>query len=116
MLPMGDFTCMRSLPQMYEQCKAEDPDINAADFVFDHLLNLEDVTSYFENEADEHERPHQPYQQIQVIQLLIAIHDTPVQEQANPVFIFPAETVYSLYMDRDLPSVRPSEIFHPPAV
>ncbi len=55
LFPMGDMSYLKDLPQMYSHCATEDPDINACDFVFEHLLNIHD-----EDDADEeHDKPHQ---------------------------------------------------------
>ncbi|MEZ5016074.1 MAG: hypothetical protein R2800_03425 [Flavipsychrobacter sp.] len=57
---------MRSvyLCKMYEHCSIEDPDITPLDFVFEHLLNLEEIEQLFEGdeEEEEGELPHQPFQ------------------------------------------------------
>ncbi len=60
----GIYSPSLDLHKMYVQCSEEDPDITPADFVFEHLLNLEDAMEYFENdeEHEEGERPHQPLQ------------------------------------------------------
>lgn len=119
LLPLGDFASMRHLPQMYEQCKAEDPDINPADFVFEHLLNLEDIIDRFENEdrSEEQERPHQPLQHVQsVSQVVINIHQ-PLQFDCGSKFLFPVEKrVYPLHNDAGIPSAYLSQIFRPPTI
>lgn len=53
-----------NLYEVYQQCSHEDPDINPVDFVFEHLLNLEEFVSCFEHEDpnEENELPHQPIQ------------------------------------------------------
>ena len=60
LLPLGDFSALSQLPDMYHHCKTvEDPDMNLADFVTEHLLNLGEI--FEENdEPDEHELPHSP--------------------------------------------------------
>jgi hypothetical protein len=58
LLPQGDFSTIAQLPAMYQHCKtAEDPDINIADFITEHLLNIEEDDA---DEKDEHELPHNP--------------------------------------------------------
>lgn len=59
LLPQGDFSALTELHSMYNHCqRMEDPDLNLVDFITDHLLNLDEVFS--EEEADEHELPHNP--------------------------------------------------------
>jgi len=55
LLPLGDFSALSQLPDMYHHCKTvEDPDMKLADFVTEHLLNLGEI--FEENdEPDEHE-------------------------------------------------------------
>ena len=61
LLPQGDFSAISQIPSMYHHCKTvEDPDLNLADFVTEHLLNLGDVFPEEEDEPDEHELPHSP--------------------------------------------------------
>jgi len=58
LLPQGDFSALSQLKGMYHHCKTiEDPDIDLADFITEHLLNLDDMGEEKE-EADEHELPH----------------------------------------------------------
>lgn len=60
LLPQGDFSAISQLRDMYHHCKtSEDPDMNLADFVAGHLLNLDEI---FEDgtEPGEHELPHSP--------------------------------------------------------
>jgi hypothetical protein len=60
LLPQGDFSALSQLKGMYHHCKTiEDPDIDLADFVTEHLLNLDDMGEE-EDDADEHELPHNP--------------------------------------------------------
>ena len=60
LLPMGDFSALTELPKTYQHCKTtEDPDMDIADFVFGHLLNL-DENFEEQNDSDEQELPHNP--------------------------------------------------------
>lgn len=55
---MGDFSILQDIPEMYRHCKAtEDKDMNAMDFVTDHLLNIDGIFDKHEN-GDE-QKPHQ---------------------------------------------------------
>lgn len=116
--PLGDFSYMPNLPKMYEQCKAEDPDINALDFVCEHLLNLEDVMAQFEGEEeDKHESPHQPFQLVHAAsQITLAVSKPMIFEPIQMVFIADKCIKYPLLDDRFTPDNYPFEIFHPPAV
>ncbi len=58
-LPMGDFSAMTTLPDMYRHCKEfEDKDMTAIDFISDHLINIDCIFDKHEN-GDE-QKPHQP--------------------------------------------------------
>ncbi len=60
LLPQGDFSALSQLRGMYDHCKTvEDPDMDMMDFVTEHLLNLDDMPED-DDEADEHELPHNP--------------------------------------------------------
>jgi len=56
-LPIGDFSVLKNLPIMYQQCKAtEDKDMTPLDFLTDHLVNIDSV---FDNHANNDEqKPH----------------------------------------------------------
>lgn len=61
LLPMANFTLLPQLPQMYQECKThEHPDMNAWEFITDHLVNIDGVFDAHE-EGDEQE-PHHPTQ------------------------------------------------------
>lgn len=60
LLPQGDFSVLLQLPAMYQHCQlTEDPDMDMADFITDHLLNFDELFSKSEA-SDEHELPHNP--------------------------------------------------------
>ena len=114
--PLGDFRYMQHFNEMYDQCAEEDPDINIADFVFEHLMNLEDVIAQFENETEENEKPHQPFQQVQVMQQVVVMNASFRFECSPKVIISKEDTVYPIYNDGHTPAHYLSEIFHPPIV
>ena len=59
LLPQGDFCAISQLQEMYHHCKTtEDPDMNLAEFITGHLLNL-DIDEE-NDEPGEHELPHNP--------------------------------------------------------
>ena len=60
-LPASDFSLIPELGEMYSHCKAtEDKDMNLADFITDHLMNIDGIFDHHEN-GDE-QKPHQPFQ------------------------------------------------------
>lgn len=60
-LPMGDFTILKDIPQMYRHCRAtEDKDINPVDFITEHLLNIDGIFEKHQN--NDEEKPHHPFQ------------------------------------------------------
>ncbi|MBS1586094.1 MAG: hypothetical protein JSS82_11190 [Bacteroidetes bacterium] len=116
LFPMGDFSAMQDLSKMYEQCKAEDPDIDAADFVFEHLLNLESVLDHFDKDdaTEKNERPHQPFQ-THATHIVIVI-SKPIQLIHKQPFFLIEEIKHNLHQDRQVPNAYLSEVFHPPIV
>ncbi|MGV9004565.1 hypothetical protein [Flavobacterium sp.] len=57
LLPMGDFATLQDLPKMYENCKAkEDKDMTLADFITDHLLNIDGI--FDKHEQGDEQKPH----------------------------------------------------------
>lgn len=56
-LPLGDFSLLQDIPEMYRHCKAtEDKDMTPIDFVTDHLVNIDSLFDKHEN-GDE-QKPH----------------------------------------------------------
>jgi hypothetical protein len=114
LIPQGDFSVLSQLPAMYQHCqRTEDPAMNLADFITDHLLNLDEVFNESE-EADEHELPHNPvpfhttnatvFFCVHVPQIILLPADKPVvQNQAD---------YHSPYFSR----LNQHEIFQPPRV
>jgi hypothetical protein len=115
--PMGDFSCMRNIPDSYRHCKAEDPDIDPIDFVLEHCMNLGSIIAQLEGDEDEEgERPHQPVQQIQSLTQVLVIAGHPeVFQPRSHVYFAPAEIIYSLYAGDFVPNAGLSEVFHPPS-
>ena len=57
---MGDFSTLVHLPDMYSHCKeTEDPDLNLADFVGEHLMNLDMIFEAHPSEEEDDDKPHQ---------------------------------------------------------
>lgn len=60
-LPLGDFSVLQDLPQMYNHCKTtEDKDMTPFDFITDHLINIDCIFDKHDN-GDE-QKPHTPFQ------------------------------------------------------
>lgn len=111
LLPQGDFSAISQLPAMYQHCKTvEDPDMNVADFITGHLLNIEEKEE--EDEKDEHELPHNPISfQTNNTWFIYCIPEVPVfiLELVKPVTI--NNVCYrSPYFSR----LGQNEIFQPP--
>lgn len=95
----GDFSKIADLKDMYKSCEKEDPDITAADFVFEHLLNLGSIIESFEHHSNEKEMPHQPYHfHITSSQIVCNISHSPFfdfkkEEVISKPFIFHSENL-----------------------
>lgn len=102
------------LHKMYERCSQEDPDITPLDFVFEHLLNLEEVEHFFEGEEEEGELPHQPFQITQSpSQFVVALPKT--LQIDLPVFIeLASSTNYPINKNNFYHYNYNSDIFRPP--
>ncbi|PQJ12281.1 hypothetical protein CJD36_000545 [Flavipsychrobacter stenotrophus] len=109
LFPMGDLSFMRDLPQMYQQCAQEDPDINLCDFVVEHLLNIHDG-----DEAEEHDKPHQAVYNHIPVQTLITFY----AKAKSPIIIVKEFIIKQKYSIFKTTSFRPgylSGVFRPPA-
>lgn len=117
--PLQDMSVLKCLPQIYSQCKTEDPDIDAADFVFEHLMNLDCIMSCFDADRneDKNEKPHHPFQQLQSISQTLVIVNRPLYiEDKQPPFSFYAKKVYPVRKGDFFPADFLAEVFRPPAV
>lgn len=115
--PMGDFACSRSLISLYHHCQGEDPDLDIADFVFEHLLNLDDVIDCFEHEEQEkNEKPHQPFQYTQApAPMPVVVSKLIYFEATGQEPVYSEASVYSLYKQPYIPLCYLTEVFHPPS-
>ncbi len=60
-LPLGDFSMLNDLPEMYRHCKAtEDKDMTPLDFITDHLVNIDGL--FDKHESGDEQKPHTPIQ------------------------------------------------------
>lgn len=113
--------CMNtfSLHDMYAQCSMEDPDITPLDFVFGHLLQLEDVMSFFEGEEpiEEDERPHAPFRLVQTaFQYVVPVARPYSVVNATPVVLQSDKVTYPLSREEDYCFRFHSDILRPPIV
>ena len=111
-LPLGDFSTLQDIPEMYKHCKAtEDKDMTVFDFVTDHLINIDGVFDKHNN-GDE-QKPHSPIQTQHVAQI--------IAYQAISVFTFRDKPTYAaekkifpIHSDNYFTSDYISKIFRPP--
>ena len=115
-LPMGDFSRIGNLPDMYKHCQMENPGLNPVDFVFEHLLNLGSVVESFEhnNKHDEKELPHQPYHfHLNSFQSIVNV-TKPLGINANTEE--PLTTIFIFHNEVFFPSDFSGNILRPPIV
>jgi len=117
LLPVGDLSFIHHLPEMYEHCRQEDPDMNLPDFMLEHCLNLEDIIADFEQkeEPEEDEKPHQPYAQTQVhTQFVVTPARIAVWVSNGHLIPDLTAEIFPLQNDCYLPSACVPGIFRPP--
>ncbi len=111
--PLGNMACTDYVPGMYARCIEEDPEINAADFVFEHLLNLESLLDFLEQDTDEDE----PYAPVNITQQVVQA-SVVVQQVLQPVFVshdrLSADGAYALYRSPFYDNAFIDDVFHPP--
>lgn len=114
--PMADLSLLKELPQMYAHCATEDPDIDAGDFIVEHLLNLECVMKYFEkDDEDRNEKPHQPMHQLQSASQTLVIVSKPVTLPGTNNAIYTSERIVYPGTPKDfIPSGFVSDLLRPP--
>lgn len=111
LLPMGNFALLPQLPQMYEHCKThEHPDMNAWEFVTDHLVNVDGV---FDSHSDgDEQKPHAPvlndnfFQQVNFYANTISVDVTPTH----------FESVSWIRCEENYNGNYLAFVFHPPIV
>lgn len=110
LLPLGDFSVLNDIPQMYQHCKAtEDKDMSPFDFITDHLINIDCLFDKHDN--GDNQKPHAPFQfkHQQIVnyflsnESIIIINKSIIQSKLKPVYL---ENIYC--------SNFLSCIFHPP--
>jgi len=111
-LPLGDFSVLLDIPEMYHHCKAtEDKDMTPLDFITDHLVNIDGL--FDKHESGDEQKPHTPNQ-------------TQHHGQTQVTFITyfslslaqfqPVEKKTSIPLVNFLPSGYISKFFRPPIV
>jgi hypothetical protein len=115
LFPTGNLSYSLNLHEMYQQCSLEDTDITPLDFVFEHLLNLEDVIAHFGHEENE-DKPHQPSLTINpATSVALAVNRlTPVI--SAPRYYGYEKSRFPVLRKIFLPAAPASEIFRPPIV
>lgn len=110
-LPMGNFSFLSSLPEMYRHCKTyEDKDMNAIDFITDHLINIDGI--FDKHDHGDNQKPHNfPATHIVMFSPVFYAFVSSEFEMDNP-FVF-QRTITYLYKDNYIFSFV-SFVFHPP--
>lgn len=109
------FPCvdMAHLQEQYAECAVEDPDINVADFVFEHLLNIPEMPGG--QDEDEHEKPHQSAYVSSAVQVL-AIVARPQLLEHTPKFFPEDKNVFNGFAEQHLPTGFSGRMLRPPIV
>lgn len=112
-LPMGDFSALQDLPEMYQHCKAtEDKDMTPLDFLTDHLINIDGLFDKHNN-GDE-QKPHSPSQNQHISQLVAFQFPTVFSFKTANIFFVKQSHLY--HSDNFIKSEYISKIFRPPIV
>lgn len=111
-LPLGDFSLLGELPEMYSHCKAtEDKDMTPIDFITDHLLNIDGIFDKHVN-GDE-QKPHKSQLRLHRTQTIISIIN-PFDFSINNSYSLKERT--SIHSKKFILSVYITKIFRPPIV
>ncbi|MGA9639084.1 hypothetical protein [Flavobacterium sp.] len=107
-LPMGDFSTMAHLSEMYSHCKeTEDPNLTVFDFVGEHLMNLDMIFEAHESEDDDDDKPHQ------VVTFESHTQTTPLTEKMF-VFEFKNNTPFIPYYEKEAITFKNQFYFYTP--
>jgi hypothetical protein len=114
LLPMGDFTVLKDLHDMYEHCRVnEDKDMTPFDFVTDHLLNID---GFFDSHGDgDNQKPHSPthiHYQVHLVTFQSFV-SFDFRDKTIPYF---EPKLRSNYVDNFIKSDYISLLFRPPIV
>ena len=112
-LPMGDFSALQDLPEMYQHCQAtEHKDMTPLDFVTDHLINIDGLFDKHSN-GDE-QKPHSPIQNRHISQILAFQFPTAFNFKAANIFF--EKKLHLFHSENFIKSEYISKIFRPPIV
>ncbi len=107
---------MTHLYEMYKHCAVEDPYINAADFVFEHLLNIPDIFEGLEQDEDEeNEKPHEPIHLVNSCQIATVL-SKPILFECREVIFNDGIIIYGAFEDHHFSSDFQSKMLRPPIV
>ena len=115
-LPMGDFSMLKDLPEMFRHCKAtEDSDLNVFEFLIEHVSPIGELIEGTEHGPEEDgDKPHQAIQSINSGHSIVFV---------IPYFAFSIKKYYpivvkqpALHNDTLFTSSYIFKIFHPPIV
>lgn len=113
-LPMGDFSSLQDIPEMYRHCKAtEDKDMTVFDFVTDHLINIDGIFDKHNN--GDPQKPHSPIQS-QHIPHIITFQAISVFTFRTKIYHSTEKIVFPIHSDNSFPSDYITKIFRPPIV
>ena len=112
LLPMGNFSVLVNLPEMYRHCKTfEDKDMTPLDFITDHLVCLDSLIDSH-NKGDD-QKPHQPLpKSISTFQQPVFLYFTFSMVKSN---LEDTHITYG-YLEMKHPQKFYKSIFHPPIV
>lgn len=104
------------LYEMYKHCAVEDPDINAADFVFEHLLNIPDIFEGLgHDDEEENEKPHVPIHLINSCQIA-SVLSKPILFECREIIFNDCVIIYGAFEDRHFSSGFQAKMLRPPIV
>ena len=106
--PLGDFSYLRDLPQMYARCAQEDPDIDLGDFIVEHLLNIQD-----DDEHEAGERPHQPVYGHMPVQV-VATFETPQAVISGQRVTYATGRSYPIFTGSHFKNTFKAQLLRPP--
>lgn len=116
-LPLGDFSIIRDLPDMYHHCRStEDADLTVFEFFTEHISplgQLVDCMGYDDHEDGDGDKPHAPIQLNcqQVLVAMVPLVKAPLVK-AIPII----KRIAPLYNDGVYVSDYISTILRPPIV
>lgn len=104
---------MAHLYETYKHCETEDPDLNVADFVFEHLLNIPEFFDGRGQDDDKNEKPHQPIHLTSLSQVAILI-SKPISFECRNAMLNDRTIAYSAFRDQHLPAGYSVKMLRPP--